>query len=59
MDLPCTTKLLPRWNSVGLGPKRDIIDELAVASRKPGLVSGLLEHSNEPRWFVDEDTWSK
>ncbi len=39
-----------RWNSVKMGPKRDIVGELAAAVRKEGLVFGLSSHRAE-HWF--------
>ncbi|MBS1566665.1 MAG: alpha-L-fucosidase, partial [Bacteroidetes bacterium] len=41
---------LSKWNAVNMGPKRDIIGELAVAIRKQGLVFGLSSHRIE-HWF--------
>ncbi len=41
---------LSKWNSVNMGPKRDIIGELAEASRKQGLIFGLSSHRAE-HWF--------
>jgi alpha-L-fucosidase len=41
---------LSKWNSVKMGPKRDIIGELAAAVRKEGLVFGLSSHRAE-HWF--------
>jgi alpha-L-fucosidase len=42
-----------RWNAVKMGPKRDIIGELATASRKQGLVFGVSYHRAEHWWFFD------
>jgi alpha-L-fucosidase len=41
---------LSRWNSVKMGPKRDIVGELAAAVRKEGMVFGLSSHRAE-HWF--------
>ena len=38
---------LSRWNAVEMGPKRDIIGELAEATRKQGLIFGLSSHRIE------------
>jgi alpha-L-fucosidase len=38
------------WNAFNMGPKRDIIGELAVAVRKQGLIFGLSSHRIE-HWF--------
>lgn len=34
-----------KWNSVDMGPRRDIVKELAVAMRKKGLKYGVSNHS--------------
>jgi len=41
---------LSKWNAFNMGPKRDIIGELAEAVRKQGLVFGLSSHRIE-HWF--------
>jgi alpha-L-fucosidase len=41
---------LSKWNAVNMGPKRDIIGELAVAIRKQGLAFGVSSHRIE-HWF--------
>lgn len=41
------------WTSVKMGPKRDIIGELAAAVRSAGLVFGLSSHRAEHWWFFD------
>lgn len=43
---------LSKWNAAEMGPKRDIIGELAVASRKQGLIFGLSSHRIEHWWFL-------
>lgn len=40
-----------KWNAVEMGPKRDVIGELASASRKAGLIFGLSSHRIEHWWF--------
>ena len=42
---------LTKWNAVDMGPKRDIIGELAAATRKQGLIFGLSSHRIEHWWF--------
>ncbi|HTJ49637.1 MAG TPA: alpha-L-fucosidase, partial [Cyclobacteriaceae bacterium] len=39
-----------KWNAFEMGPKRDIIGELATATRKQGLIFGLSSHRIE-HWF--------
>jgi alpha-L-fucosidase len=41
---------LSKWNAFNMGPKRDIIGELADASHKQGLIFGLSSHRME-HWF--------
>ncbi len=41
------------WNSVEMGPKRDVIGELAEATRKEGLIFGLSSHRAENAWFYN------
>jgi alpha-L-fucosidase len=41
---------LSKWNAFNMGPKRDIIGELAEAIRKQGLVFGVSSHRIE-HWF--------
>ncbi len=41
------------WTAVKMGPKRDIIGELAAATRKHGLVFGVSSHRAEHWWFMD------
>jgi len=42
------------WCAAKMGPKRDIVGELAAAVRAQGLVSGLSTHREEHWWFFDE-----
>jgi alpha-L-fucosidase len=44
------------WNATKMGPKRDIIGELAEAVRKQWLVFGLSSHRAEHWWFFHEGT---
>jgi alpha-L-fucosidase len=44
------------WNAVKMGPKRDVIGELAQAVRKQWLVFGLSSHRAEHWWFFDGGT---
>jgi alpha-L-fucosidase len=47
---------LSRWNAVQMGPKRDVMGELAAAVRKEGMVFGLSSHRAEHYWFMDGGT---
>ncbi|MEM2562138.1 MAG: alpha-L-fucosidase, partial [Candidatus Bathyarchaeia archaeon] len=42
-----------RWNSVKMGPKRDIVGELAKAVREEGLAFGVSYHRAEHWWFFE------
>lgn len=44
---------LSKWNAVNMGPKRDIIGELAEATRKNDMVFGLSSHRIEHWWFMN------
>lgn len=41
------------WSAAKMGPKRDIIAELAKAVRAEGLVFGVSSHRAEHWWFFD------
>jgi len=41
------------WSAVNMGPRRDIIGELAAATRRQGLVFGLSSHRAEHWWFFN------
>ena len=43
-----------RWNAARMGPKRDVIGELARAIRGEGLIFGLSSHRVEHWWFFDQ-----
>lgn len=45
---------LNRWNAATMGPKRDIIGDLAQAIRRHGMVFGLSSHRAE-HWFFFEE----
>ena len=42
-----------RWSAAKMGPKRDVIGELAKAVRDAGLVFGVSSHRVEHWWFYD------
>jgi alpha-L-fucosidase len=41
------------WNAAKMGPKRDIVGELATAVRAEGLTFGVSSHRAENWWFFD------
>jgi alpha-L-fucosidase len=41
------------WTAAKMGPKRDILGELAAAFRKQGLILGASSHRAEHWWFFD------
>lgn len=41
------------WTAAKMGPKRDIIGELAEAVRASGMVFGVSSHRAEHNWFFD------
>ena len=42
---------LSRWNAALMGPKRDVVGEIAEAARKAGLMLGVSSHRIEHWWF--------
>jgi alpha-L-fucosidase len=42
-----------RWTAAKMGPKRDIVGELAAAVRKEGMVFGVSSHRAEHWWFLN------
>ncbi|HLV81146.1 MAG TPA: alpha-L-fucosidase, partial [Chthonomonadaceae bacterium] len=46
------TSLSP-WNAARVGPKRDLIGELAAAVRQQDMVFGVSSHRAEHWWFLD------
>lgn len=41
------------WTAAKMGPKRDIIGELAAAAQRQGIVFGVSSHRAEHWWFMD------
>ena len=41
------------WNAARMGPKRDVVGELAAATRKKGLHFGASSHRAEHWWWYD------
>lgn len=44
---------LTKWSAVNMGPKRDVIGELAAAARRAGLTFGVSNHRAEHWWFMN------
>lgn len=44
---------LTRWTAARMGPRRDLIGELAQAVRDDGLVFGVSSHRAEHWWFMN------
>ena len=44
---------LTDWNAAKMGPKRDVVGELAAAARKRGLHFGVSSHRAEHWWWYD------
>ena len=42
-----------RWNAAQMGPKRDLIGELATAVRERDMVFGVSSHRAEHWWFMN------
>lgn len=47
---PMYKTALTKWNAVEMGPKRDVLGELAAEIKKQGLIFGLSSHRIE-HWF--------
>jgi alpha-L-fucosidase len=41
------------WTAAKMGPRRDVVGELAAAVRRRGLVFGVSSHRAEHWWFMD------
>jgi len=44
---------LSRWTAAKMGPRRDVIGELAAATRAAGMVFGVSSHRAEHWWFFN------
>lgn len=42
-----------KWNAFNMGPKRDVVGEIAEATKKAGLIFGLSSHRIEHWWFFN------
>jgi alpha-L-fucosidase len=47
---------LSRWTAARMGPKRDIVGELAAAVRKEGMIFGVSSHRAEHWWYFNGGT---
>ncbi|MBX3066592.1 MAG: alpha-L-fucosidase [Anaerolineae bacterium] len=50
---PMYDSALSRWTAVKMGPRRDVIGELAMAARNQGIIFGLSSHRIEHWWFMN------
>ncbi len=50
-NFDCWDSKFQRWNSVNMGPKRDIAGEWQKAAKKYGLRFGMTEHLAASWWF--------
>ena len=50
-NFDCWNSKNHRWNSVAMGPKRDVAGEWQRAARKEGLRFGMTEHLAASWWF--------
>ena len=50
-NFDCWDSRFQRWNSVNMGPKRDIAGEWRKAARKYGLRFGMSEHLGQCWWW--------
>jgi len=44
---------LSKWNAAEMGPKRDIVGELAAEAKKQDLIFGVSSHRIEHWWFMN------
>jgi alpha-L-fucosidase len=50
---PLYESALTRWNAAQMGPKRDLIKDLADAVRRESMVFGVSSHRAEHWWFMN------
>jgi len=50
---PMYNSSITGWNAAKMGPKRDVVGELADATRKRGLHFGVSSHRAEHWWWYD------
>ncbi len=50
---PMYDSALTNWTAAKMGPKRDLMGDLAEAVRRQGLVFGLSNHRAEHWWFMN------
>jgi alpha-L-fucosidase len=51
---PMYNSAFTEWSAARMGPKRDVVGELAAAVRAEGLVFGVSSHRAEHWWFFGE-----
>ena len=51
---PMYKTALTRWNAFEMGPRRDIVGELATAVRKRDMIFGVSSHRIEHWWFMNQ-----
>jgi alpha-L-fucosidase len=51
---PMYDSAMTEWSAAKMGPKRDVIGDLAAAVRAEGLVFGVSSHRAEHWWFFDQ-----
>lgn len=51
---PMYASSLTDWSAAKMGPRRDVIGELALAVRAEGMVFGVSSHRAEHWWFFDQ-----
>ena len=50
---PMYDTTLSEWNAAKMGPKHDVVAEIAAAARKHDLFFGVSSHRAEHWWFMD------
>ena len=51
---PLYDSAFTQWSAARMGPRRDVIGELAAAVRREGLTFGVSSHRAEHWWFFDQ-----
>lgn len=50
---PMYDSKITRWNAANMGPKRDVMGDLAEAVKREGLIFSASSHRAEHYWFFD------